>query len=492
MTDENDAWNYYSSAMMTMLWFSVSLIHVSKMKTVCKPNDNIIGARTTFVLNFVIKMQIIHQRITSRTTTAGDTSSTFLSSTTTPYKTNGNGSTDIQDLRSSPTGFHLRSSTGSSFTKEYSYSPDNREIRKTFTPRSHGFSYGRTSSPATTPKSPDSPSTGKTFESALKTSSTSPKSRATGVAFTYKPPTTEDFLKSSPTTDSLTRSPGQLPKVSPVTAYPRSSTLSKIDEIAEARRAFLNQPYSPATSDRGSSRLSYDSKATSSPRLVSVTAKTLPSPSQKPKTTPLSGRASRQSRESNLDSTSSSSVSSDSDSMVDEYEKDDARHDAIQTTSKISPTTPAPTTFTPFSRPTYTPYQSKQAARSNFFSSEKPVVTAPKPKVIPTTTQITSTTTTSPTSATTRPWVGYRVDRSDISRKSPEEERKSQSLPRFHHMSRKRVVTNADGSIEETEEVLDPTKLTSVFASKPVVVGVVPTTNISPKYDTVRFTFDFA
>lgn len=365
----------------------------------------------------------------------------------------------------------MRSSTGSSLTKEYSYSPDIREQRKTFTPKSHGFTY-RGSSPDSSPKTPESPT--KPLESALR-QPTSPK-RATGVAFTYKPPSSQELKTSTSFDSSQTRSPIQVPKVSPVVSFPsRSQTLSKIDEIAEARKAFLTQPYSPSASDRGSSRLSYDSKATSSPKLVSVTSKTLPSPSQKSKTTPLSGRASRQSRESNLDSSSASSVSSDSESMVDEYEKDDARHQSLDQTfpSKISPT--APTTFTPFSRPTYTPYQSKQAARSSFFGTEKPAVTAPKPKV----------TATSPTS-TTRPWVGYKTDRSDLIKKSPEEE--SQSLPRFHHLSRKRVVTNADGSIEETEEVMEPSKISPIKAapSKPVVVGVVPS-NISPKYDSSKY-----
>lgn len=55
-------------------------------------------------------------------------------------------------------------------------------------------------------------------------------------------------------------------------------------------------------------------------------------------------------------------------------------------------------------------------------------------------------------------------------------------------MSRKRVVTNADGSIEETEEVLEPSKISSITGSpsKPVVVGVVPS-NISPKYDSSKY-----
>lgn len=55
------------------------------------------------------------------------------------------------------------------------------------------------------------------------------------------------------------------------------------------------------------------------------------------------------------------------------------------------------------------------------------------------------------------------------------------SAPKITHASRKRVVTNADGSTIETEEILEPTTMTShsMAKSKPVVVGVVPSTPAS-------------
>lgn len=50
---------------------------------------------------------------------------------------------------------------------------------------------------------------------------------------------------------------------------------------------------------------------------------------------------------------------------------------------------------------------------------------------------------------------------------------------RITHASRKRIVTNSDGSVEETEEVLHPAPTYQSIASKPIVVGVVPTTKSS-------------
>ena len=46
--------------------------------------------------------------------------------------------------------------------------------------------------------------------------------------------------------------------------------------------------------------------------------------------------------------------------------------------------------------------------------------------------------------------------------------------PKITHASRKRVVTNADGTVEEMEEVLEPDMLGTIPATKPVIIGVVP------------------
>lgn len=46
--------------------------------------------------------------------------------------------------------------------------------------------------------------------------------------------------------------------------------------------------------------------------------------------------------------------------------------------------------------------------------------------------------------------------------------------PKITHASRKRVVTNADGTVEEMEEVLEPDSIGPMTATKPVIIGVVP------------------
>ncbi|OTF69916.1 hypothetical protein BLA29_014171, partial [Euroglyphus maynei] len=51
--------------------------------------------------------------------------------------------------------------------------------------------------------------------------------------------------------------------------------------------------------------------------------------------------------------------------------------------------------------------------------------------------------------------------------------------PKITHASRKRVVTSSDGSTYETEEILEPSTMTSMTTTKPKVVGVVPSTTAS-------------
>lgn len=61
--------------------------------------------------------------------------------------------------------------------------------------------------------------------------------------------------------------------------------------------------------------------------------------------------------------------------------------------------------------------------------------------------------------------------------KTPEKSRivsAQTSGPKITHASRKRVVTNADGTVEEMEEVLEPDIIGSISTSKPVIIGVVP------------------
>lgn len=365
--------------------------------------------------------------------------------TTPPAATNGVQMTAIDDYSTSPTGFQLRSS-GSNFTKEYTYSPDNRDSRRAYSPKSLGFSYASSRSPSlASPRTPTDV-TNRTFE--RKSPETTSPQRLTGVAFTYKPPTSEEMRTTSSTSSAYETGKSvsaEKTTFSSSASFPsRPHTLSKMDEMAKARREFLSQPYSPATIERSTPiRSSLFDPPSSSPKTAFV-PKVQPSPSTKSRG---SGTASRQSRESALDSSDDSTVSSDSDSMVDEYEKDESRHETLAQ-KKVTPASPIRTPITPTA-----------TARSAFFEKPTP---APKPVL----------TSTSPVSMN-RPWVSRRPGSSDW-RKS-NEELKQQSLPRFTHLSRKRVVTNADGSTEETEEVIEPSVLSSLTGpSKPVVVGVVP------------------
>lgn len=238
------------------------------------------------------------------------------------------------------------------------------------------------------------------------------------------------------------------------------------------------------------------------------------SPSPKPpSTTPDVGG--RQSRNSRLDSSSSSSVSSES--SLDEYAEEDGGSyiggpspvkESMNTTStttttigsnryfpstKTTTTTTTPssskppistkpsyaTTTTSSSNQTYRPgsltesyklrdannYTKASTLSSNLTSTSSPT----KPL----------TSTKSPTSPTGGDYSSYLTSTNlqtgkDISPIS--------SAPRITHASRKRVITKSDGSVEETEEVVEPSSpyhsLTAA-ASKPVIVGVVPTTTTS-------------
>lgn len=566
--------------------------------------------------------------------------------------------TRVEELSSSPQSFHLRSSNYG-FSKDYSYSPDNRDSRRTSSsPRTLGHSYERFESARESRTSLKE--TSKTSATTL--DSTPPTKRADGSplhldvlssspkrpqTFSYKQQSSEEIKIPgsgvSPIISPFDRSPlaaqrtnlrGPLSSTSDIkepTPSPRgyqSSSLNRSEELAKARRQFLESPHTPSTLDRTSATPSRTSlgaiSSTSSPRIASsLASRSYSSPKIAQKDTPsvpMSGRMSRQSRESALDSSSSSSVSSEEGSMVDEYEKDDSRQDAatlagsamkpsatlpsrLTTYTATTTASPSPSPFsifTPavstsaFSSSALKSTASNAATRSAYFSSEKPP-TAPKPKGLasllgPTpysssatattsthlygssrlastatttgSTFTTSTTSTSGISPTgTRPWVGLRDNFykrpspstdatgltsvttspsfspslytstptytpgslfappsvSSASRsKSPTSTSgigsslstatgpsQAANVPRFTHMSRKRIVTNADGSVEETEEVLEPSKLASASSalpsttspkltpfypsssapltspSKPIVVGVVPNTSFT-------------
>ena len=282
------------------------------------------------------------------------------------------------------------------------------------------------------------------------------------------------------------------------------SVSSRLEKMISEKRAATEKP----------STLPLKTKA--SPRSTNIQSMTLPTASPRLEQ-PSSGRGSRA---SNLDS-SSESVSSDEGSMVDQYEKEDPRLVAPKVTSTsrapvsartdvvrsipspsvrttISPKTPTTPTIQPKPSPTQarpSPTQVRpspiQSRPSTLTSTSMPApykpLTSPSSTYRPLASATTPTSRTTPTTTTTSPPTppvptskppeivppGARLI-PPYKRPSPEKEK---PVPRFTHMSRKRVVTNADGTVEEMEEVMEPSQLSALSggrASKPVVVGVVP------------------
>lgn len=346
----------------------------------------------------------------------------------------------------SPSNFSLRSSTKSPFVKEYTYlqsdesQPDIQQQRRV-DPREHGFSYmdsvERTGSPLRSPTYARSP--------------TSPSSRpVTGLAFTYKPD-------------------------SPATLKDSQHLQSRISPSAKKPLAAKGQEHMSA-----SSRTSHY-PVKSSPTMVTIDEKKSKSKSLRPSssTTPdtLSGRMSRQSKDSKLDvSGSDSSISSGHSSSLDEYEKE-SYVDSIktsQTQGYKSATYSSPSKKVPSSRQSaISPISGKTSSSSSVKSPPPPI----KPK---------------PTSL-----FEYQPQIKSAFQSHPASSyQDGYSAPKITHASRKRVVTNSDGSTVETEEVLEPSSMTSMATttkSKPVVVGVVPSTQSSTTYsrpDSVFFAYN--
>jgi hypothetical protein len=55
------------------------------------------------------------------------------------------------------------------------------------------------------------------------------------------------------------------------------------------------------------------------------------------------------------------------------------------------------------------------------------------------------------------------------------------SGPKITHASRKRIIANSDGTVEEMEEVLETGNGVSAHTSKPVIIGVVPSSGIKTR-----------
>lgn len=273
-------------------------------------------------------------------------------------------------------------------------------------PRDHGFSYAdevTTSSPTAHPRS--TPARTPVQQSAK--SPTSPGTKPmTGFAFTYKP-------------DS--------PAVSPSTKQTKVSTASSREQFFSSTAGSPRPP----------------TQASSTPRSTS-TRPVVTSPD-------MSGRSSRQSKDSKLDPSSDSESSSSG--SLDQYEKEDV--------SKSR--TPKPSLRSSLSNQQQSPSASK-------FKSPPPQ-TKPKPS---------STSIFDYPSSRTNEMSSSEL--STYKHSSSVNNRESAIGPKITMASRKRVVTNADGSTVETEEVLEPSSMTShstTTKSKPVVVGTIPSTQPS-------------
>lgn len=410
--------------------------------------------------------------------------------------------TNGTERSASPAGFQFKP-TGSAFAKEYTYSVDDRTGRRAYSPSSYGFNYTGAMERDAGKISPITPSD----------DPSSPTSRkATAVAFTYKPPGAE--IKSpadrrtsplSPMSAAGTASP-TLSKSGILSARMESPTLSKTAILAGSRTdspSMRSTKYTESSLSESSSKVKKVTvEKAQKPTTLAVTPVTKPviepkkisprgaffqtqvktpspvtptrpspdtlrqksAPAPLPKVELGSGRASRQ---SNLDESEDSSVSSDESSMVDEYEKEASivETPAITATSRAPApprtTMPSPAARSPTTKlttqPSLTPKQ----------SPSPPSLPKQSPPALPKQSPPHISPTKSPHTPTRAEFFGYK-------RPSPETDPRQKSAPRYTHMSRKRVVTNADGSVEEMEEVMEPSSLSAISASKPVVVGVVP------------------
>lgn len=374
--------------------------------------------------------------------------------TSTPLRpTHGSSSheSSLPGRSSSPEGFKLKTPSAgiSAFTREYTYSADSNENRRSFSPRQHGFSYAASSKSVLDPQ--------------IKDDATSPLSKKfTGLAFTYSPPTVEDIKPTlpSPPTSYSTPAISSLARKSPTatsrtSVSPRPSPVTR-KSMEEARKAFLEDAVpNLATPPSQHSPKPPSLVAPKSPRGILVQSKTFPSPSPKPVSELItSGRASRQSKESALES-DSSSVTSDSDSMVNEYEKDDPRQETIAA--------------------------SVSSAKSAFFADQtsKPVPPA-KPK-LPTLPPPTS-----------RPWGGYGMDRVSSSAAAATSKKlgDAKSTPStFSSLTRKPLVQNAGRSVIESQsEIIQPSR-PPLIPSGSSAIKPLATSPISPKFKSV---FSFA
>ncbi|KAH7641834.1 erythrocyte membrane protein band 4.1 like coracle isoform X2 [Dermatophagoides farinae] len=351
----------------------------------------------------------------------------------------------------SPTSFSFRKSHKSPYVREYTYNDDSPQDGqqtsrpRMIDPREHGFSYmdaigdqrGTTTTSPTAIRSPNtarSPTTPTTSGQQLRP--------VTGLAFTYSPETSglpEQPPYSRSSTTSRSKTPAATSTISPTSAATTKPLMTKA--AAAPHQSPIHQQKS-SSMDRKQQQ--------------SKTKSTMSTPD-----TFGSGRFSRQSKDSKLEELSSESSISSSSSSLDQYEKE----------SYAEPTNTAgvSTKFPPSgmkTKPALSP-KPQNIDRSSVpispgqrsLKSPPPPPTKPKPASI-----------FDYQSSNNRP--------SSFHQPHPQQEH-GYSGPKITHASRKRVVTNSDGSTYETEEILEPSSMTSMTTTKPKVVGVVPSTTAS-------------
>ncbi|XP_015789248.1 band 4.1-like protein 3 isoform X2 [Tetranychus urticae] len=392
-------------------------------------------------------------------------------------------------------------------TKEYIYTVhDDTSSKKPFRIEEHGFNYTNIRDGKTSPAFSDGTSSLTRQQDAAR--------KATALAFTYRPESTTgensidaSRLKSRDSRNNTSTSPREtfFTEIKPSTyTLPSAGKASDIketfmnektmsNEISKREQVYQTRLTSSPIPDKvketdlsgpyGSTRYSsYNNRTNNYQQQQQQQRKSFVSESPSPKppsTTPdVGGRVSRNSR---IDSSASEHGSSES--SLDEYAEEDGvnyigdespvKESAItRSTPKTTPSKPPIST-----KPTLT--SSNQSYRPGSLTESYKLRDQNNYSKTSTTPHLTSTST--PSSKLSKPPTTPSTDGNYSSYLTPTSGKDISpisSAPRITHASRKRVITKSDGSVEETEEVVEPSSpyhsLTA--ASKPVIVGVVPTT----------------
>ncbi|XP_074593956.1 uncharacterized protein LOC141849499 isoform X4 [Brevipalpus obovatus] len=390
----------------------------------------------------------------SKYLTRRDDSSSAYSSTTTTKRLYADPNASDQS-RNSPDYNNLFKSQPSQFTREYLYTVDENSERKPSKP--YSFTYATLREAREGKESPalsEESSTGHQLNGR----------KATGIAFTYNPeidrssatpPTTTGTAVSRTSQASTVQPPQPAARTSTAKSreafftevQPRTYTLPQAAKPTEVKETYLSGDKTSKTTSESyrqktESKTSYQSpympfsRGPYSAASTQSRSRTTPSPSAAATSPDTTGRVSQQ---SGLDSSSSASSSSAL-SELDEYadEENPLPESPIKEPINVTKSQQKPTyqySPTSGSRPPYRP-----GSLSGDVSSKK------------------------------------TADRASPVSPSKQVKSYKDASTRIMHASRKKVVTNSDGTVVETEEVVEPSSgYPPITAPKPVVVGVVPT-----------------